>query len=110
MIVFSPVAQQPSSGVEDRFQAIQETLRRADQQTVPAIDLRCDEGSNSRSRSLKRQRFDTAFQETKLKEAATDSPSHIIDLHMFTHQRLHSGHKYQRDGSGHSVTFVSGSC
>ena len=57
MIVFSLVAQQPSSGVKDGLQAIQEILRRADQQTVPAIDLRCDEGSNSRSRSLERQRF-----------------------------------------------------
>src|SRR6218665_1339496 len=34
MVVFSPVAQQPSSGIEDRLQAIQEILRRADQQTV----------------------------------------------------------------------------
>jgi len=39
MVVFSPVAQQPSSGIEDRLQAIQEILRRADQQTVIAIDL-----------------------------------------------------------------------
>src|SRR6218665_1103948 len=75
VIVFSPVAQQPSSGVEDRLQAIQETLRHADQQTVTVIDLRCDKGSNSRSRSLERQRFDAAFQETKLTEAATDGPS-----------------------------------
>src|SRR6218665_2683813 len=34
MVVFSPVAQQTSSGIEDRLQAIQEILRRADQQTV----------------------------------------------------------------------------
>ena len=34
MVVFSPVAQQPSSGIEDRLQAIQEILRRSDQQTV----------------------------------------------------------------------------
>src|SRR6218665_1104947 len=78
VIVFSPVAQQPSSGVEDGLQAIQEALRRANQQTVPATDLRCDEGSNSRSRSLERQRFDAAFQKTKLTEAATDGPSHVV--------------------------------
>ena len=30
MVVFSPVAQQPSSGIEDRLQAIQEILRPAD--------------------------------------------------------------------------------
>ena len=34
MVVFYPVAQQPSSDIEDRLQAIQEILRRADQQTV----------------------------------------------------------------------------
>ena len=39
MVVFSPVSQQPSSGIEDRLQAIQETPRRSDQQTVIAIDL-----------------------------------------------------------------------
>ena len=62
MVEFSPVAQQPSSGIEDRFihsfiadiyiaplqfgllrsaplQAIQEILRRSDQQTIIAIDL-----------------------------------------------------------------------
>src|SRR6218665_3751032 len=33
MVVFSPVAQQPSSGIEDRLQAIQEILRRSDQKT-----------------------------------------------------------------------------
>ena len=38
MVVFSPVAQQPSSGIEDRLQAIQEILRRSDQQTVISID------------------------------------------------------------------------
>jgi len=42
VIAFSPVAQQPCSGVKDRLQAIQEALRHADQQTVPVIDLRCD--------------------------------------------------------------------
>src|SRR6218665_1305912 len=78
MIVFSPVAQQPSSGVEDRLQAIQETLRLADQQTATAIDLRCDEGSNSCSRSLERQRFEAAFQKRKLTEAATDGLSHVV--------------------------------
>src|SRR6218665_1874254 len=40
MVVFSPVAQQPSSGIEDRLQAIQEILRRSDQQTV--IASACD--------------------------------------------------------------------
>ena len=39
MVVFSPVAQQPSSGIEDGLQAIKEILMRADQQTVPAIDF-----------------------------------------------------------------------
>src|SRR6218665_2075349 len=80
MVVFSPVAQQPSSGIEHRLQAIQEILRRADQQTVIAIDLWCDEGCNCRSRSLDRQRFDAAFQKTKLAEAATDSSSRV-DFH-----------------------------
>src|SRR6218665_1362273 len=43
MVVFSPVAQQSSSGIEDRLQAIQEILRRSDQQTVIAIDQQtCD--------------------------------------------------------------------
>src|SRR6218665_394832 len=78
MVVFSPVAQQPSSGIEDRLQAIQEILRRSDQQTVIAIDLWCDEGCNCRSRSLKRQRFDAAFEKTKLAETATDSSSHVV--------------------------------
>src|SRR6218665_2862783 len=77
MVVFSPVAQQPSSGIEDRLQAIEEILRRADQQTVIAIDLWYDEGCNCRSHSLKKQRFDAAFQETKLAEAATDGSSHV---------------------------------
>ena len=80
MVVFSPVAQQPSSGIEDRLQAIQEILRRADQQTVIAIDLWCDEGYNCRSRSLERHRFDAAFQKTKLAEAVTDGSSHV-DFH-----------------------------
>src|SRR6218665_1787904 len=80
MVVFSPIAQQPSSGIEDRLKAIQEILRRADQQTVIAIDLCCDEGCNCRSRSLERQRFDAAFQKTKLAEAATDGSSHV-DFH-----------------------------
>src|SRR6218665_718160 len=78
MVVFSPVAQQPSSGIEDRLQAIQEILRRSDQQTVIAIDLWCDEGCNCRSRSLKRKRFDAAFEKTKLAETATDSSSHVV--------------------------------
>ena len=56
---------------------IQETLRRADEHTVAAIDLRCDEGCDCRSRCLERQRFDAAFQETKLTEAATDGSSDI---------------------------------
>ena len=30
MIIFSPIAQQPSSGIKHRLQAIQETLRRSD--------------------------------------------------------------------------------
>ena len=34
MVVFSPVAQQPSSGIEDRLQAMQEILRRSNQQTI----------------------------------------------------------------------------
>ena len=38
MVVFSPVAQQPSSGIEDRLQAIQEILRCSNQQTVIVID------------------------------------------------------------------------
>src|SRR6218665_3977901 len=80
MVVFSPVAQQPSSGIEDRLQAIQEILRRSDQETVIAIDYRCDEGCNCRSHSLEMQRFDAAFQETKLAEAATDGSSHV-DFH-----------------------------
>ena len=37
MVVFSPVAQQPSSGIEDILQAIHEILRRADQQTVRTV-------------------------------------------------------------------------
>src|SRR6218665_3962499 len=78
MVVFSPVAQQPSSGIEDRLQAIQEILRRSDQQTVMGINLLCDEGCNCRSRSLERQRFDAAFQETKLTEAATDGSNHVV--------------------------------
>ena len=78
MVIFSPVAQQPSSGIEDRLQAIQDSLRRTDQQTVPAIDLRCEEGSNSCSHSLERQRLDAAFQETKLTEAETNGPSHVV--------------------------------
>ena len=77
MIIFSPIAQQPSSGIKHRLQAIQETLRRSDKQTVAAINLRCDEGRDRRSRCLKRQRFDAAFQETKLTEAATDGPGHV---------------------------------
>src|SRR6218665_1739223 len=80
MVVFSHVAQQPSSGIEDRFQAIQEILRRSDQQTVIAIDLSYDEGCNCRSRSLDRQKSDAAFPETKLAEAATDGSSHV-DFH-----------------------------
>src|SRR6218665_2567682 len=39
VVVFSPVAQQPSSTIEDRLQAIQEILRCSNQQTVVAIDL-----------------------------------------------------------------------
>src|SRR6218665_1522245 len=78
MVVFSPVAQQPSSGIEDRLQAIQEILRCSNQQTVIAVDLRCDEGCNCRSRSLERQRFDAAFEKTKLAETATDSSSHVV--------------------------------
>ena len=42
MVVFSPIAQQPSSGIEDRLQAIQEILLSItvySQQTVIAIDL-----------------------------------------------------------------------
>jgi len=34
MVIFSPVAQQPSSGIEDRLKAIQDILRRSNQQTV----------------------------------------------------------------------------
>src|SRR6218665_3195613 len=73
MVVFSPIAQQPSSGIEDRLKAIQEIFRCSNQQTVIAIDLCCDEGCNCRSRSLERQRFDAAFEKTKLAETATDS-------------------------------------
>ena len=50
MVVFSPVAQQPSSGIEDRLQAIQEILRSSDQQTIIAIDLCCDEGCRKREK------------------------------------------------------------
>src|SRR6218665_519750 len=78
VIIFSPIAQQPSSGIKHRLQALQETLRRSDKQTVAAINLLCNEGGNSRSRSLERQRFDAAFQETKLTEAATDGPGHVV--------------------------------
>src|SRR6218665_1597764 len=78
VIIFSPIAHQPSSGIKHRLQAIQETLRRSDKQTVAAINLRCDEGCNCRSRCLKRQRFDVAFQETKLTEAAADGPGHVV--------------------------------
>src|SRR6218665_3559741 len=78
VIIFSPIAQKPSSGIKHRLQAIQETLRRSDKQTVAAINLRCNEGGNSRSRSLERQRFDAAFQETKLTQAATDGPGHVV--------------------------------
>ena len=66
MVTFSPIAQQPSSEIKHRLQAIEETLRRADEQTVAAIDLRCDEGCDCRSRCLERQRFDAAFQEYSL--------------------------------------------
>ena len=38
-MVFSTIAQQSISGIEDRLQEIPETLGRADQQTVRAIDL-----------------------------------------------------------------------
>src|SRR6218665_3720437 len=78
VVIFSPIAQQPSSGIKNRLQAIQETLRRPDEQTVAAIDLRCDEGCDCRSRCLERQRFDAAFQETKLTKAATDGPGHLV--------------------------------
>src|SRR6218665_1980502 len=37
MVVFSPIAQQPSSGIEGRLQAIQEILRCSNQQTVLSI-------------------------------------------------------------------------
>src|SRR6218665_3568295 len=47
-------------------------LRRADKQTVAAINLRCEEGCDCRSRRLERQRFDANFKETRLMEAATD--------------------------------------
>jgi len=50
MVILSPVVQQPSSGIEDRLQAIQKTLRHADQQTVTATDFQCE-----------RQRFDATF-------------------------------------------------
>src|SRR6218665_1282324 len=78
VVIFSPIAQQPSSGIKHRLQAIQETLRCADEQAVAAIDLRCDEGCDCRSRCLERQRLDAAFQETKLTEAATDGPGHVV--------------------------------
>src|SRR6218665_2098400 len=78
VIIFSPIAQQPSSGIKHRLQAIQEALRRSDKQTVAAINLRCDEGCECRSRCLKRQRFDAAFQMKKLTEAATDGPGHVV--------------------------------
>lgn len=38
-VVFTLITQQPSSGFEDRLQAIPEILRRANQQTVTPIDL-----------------------------------------------------------------------
>lgn len=38
-VVFTLITQQPSSGFEDRLQAIPEILRRANQQTVTTIDL-----------------------------------------------------------------------
>src|SRR6218665_2844504 len=78
VIIVSPIAQQPSSGIKHRLQAIQETLRRAGKQTVAAINLRRDEGCDCRSRCLERQRFDAAFQETKLTVAATDGPGHVV--------------------------------
>src|SRR6218665_4023277 len=53
MAVLSSIAQPPNIGIEDRLQAIQETLRRAHQHTATAIDSGCDEGSISRSRNLK---------------------------------------------------------
>src|SRR6218665_3629567 len=40
--------------------------------------LKCDEGCNCRSHSLERQRFDAAFEKTKLAETATDSSSHMV--------------------------------
>src|SRR6218665_814289 len=83
VVLFPPIAQQPSSGIKNRLQAIQETLRRANEQTVAAIDLRSDEDCNCRSRCLERQRFDAAFQETKLTEAAwNDLPVELRSLLM----------------------------
>ena len=79
MVIFSPIAQQPSTGIKHRLQAIQEMLRRVDEQTVAAINLRCDEGCDCRSRCLERQRFDAAFQETKLTEAAVRATWSSID-------------------------------
>ena len=75
MIVFSPVAQQPSSGVEDGLQAIQETLRRADQRSTCDVTKAATAAlAVSKGRDL----FDAAFQETKLTEAASDGPSHVV--------------------------------
>src|SRR6218665_1814468 len=59
---------------------MQEALRRA----TSRLFQRCDEGCNCRSRSLERHRFDAAFQETKLAEAATDGSSHV-DFHRLKH-------------------------
>ena len=44
VVVFSPAAQQPSSDIEDRLQAIQEIFNRSNQQTIKAIDLSCVKG------------------------------------------------------------------
>src|SRR6218665_1610522 len=61
VIVLSTIAQQPGGSIEDRLQTIQKVFRRTNQQTVTAIDLRCNKGGNSRSRCLERQRLDAAF-------------------------------------------------
>jgi len=43
VIMLSTIAQQSGGSIEDRLQAIQKAFRRTNQQTVTAIDLRCEQ-------------------------------------------------------------------
>jgi len=96
VVVFSTIAPQPSSNIEDKLQAIQETLRLADQQTVATVNLRYDKVCNCRFRCLERQRLDAAFQETKMAEAAIDGSGHVI-----FHRQIGLKHSSKVTNNGH---------